>query len=259
MRRLMLTALLIAAAVAAATATAASSPATQPGLAGQLAVARVATAKYATDLGRAKADGYQIITRMIPSMGYHYLNPKVTSFDVRKPPILVYLNRGTSWQLGALEWVFPQLPAKAPFPGARYGSFGAACHYVDGTFVFADAQDKCAPASPQSGARFNFWHGPLFTLHVWLWYPNPAGIFSGTNPLVGSFADQSQALATSSSDDQSQAGPPSSGDDIGGTGVGPASEGAGVTPVGGPPSRSLPYQAGTGPNVGEPINPQLSR
>jgi hypothetical protein len=25
------------------------------------------------------------------------------------------------------------------------------------------------------------------TLHVWLWYPNPAGLYSGTNPYVRSF------------------------------------------------------------------------
>jgi hypothetical protein len=156
-------------------------------LATQLAAARIATAKYATNLGRAKADGYGIITRMIPSMGWHYMNPKVTGFDVRKPPILVYLRRGASWQLGALEWVFPKLPAKPPIQGARYGVFGAACHYVDGTFVFADAQSKCAQTSPQTGAKFNFWHPELVTMHIWLWYPNPSGLYSGTNPLVTPF------------------------------------------------------------------------
>jgi hypothetical protein len=61
-----------------------------------------------------------------------------------------------SWQLGALEWVFPKIPTREPVPGARYGTFGAACH----------------------------WHGPLVTLHIWLWYPNPSGLFSGTNPLA---------------------------------------------------------------------------
>ncbi len=156
-------------------------------LASRLALARLATAKYATNLGRAKADGYGIITRMIPSMGWHYMNPKVTGFDVRKPAILVYLRRGGLWQLGALEWVFPKMPAKAPIQGARYGVFGAACHYVDGTVVFADAESKCAQTSPETGAKFNFWHPPLVTLHIWLWYPNPSGLYSGTNPLVTPF------------------------------------------------------------------------
>jgi hypothetical protein len=50
-------------------------------LAKQLASARLATAKYATDLEQAKADG-------------------------------------DAWQLAALEWVFPEKPATRPLPGA---------------------------------------------------------------------------------------------------------------------------------------------
>ena len=95
-------------------------------LASQLATARLATARYATSLQAAKADGYQIITRMIPDMGWHFLNPAIQGFDVTRPPILVYERHGHSWQLGALEWVFPQTPATPPLPGATYGSFGAA-------------------------------------------------------------------------------------------------------------------------------------
>jgi hypothetical protein len=187
MRRLSITVLLLAAAATAASALASSSPATSPNLAAKLALARLATAKYVTNLDQAKADGYQIITQMIPNMGYHYLNPNVKGFDVRKPPILVYIRRGATWQLGALEWVFPKLPAKPPIQGARYGAFGAACHYVDGTFVPGDSQDACPTTSPQTGAKFNFWHGPLVTMHVWLWYPNPSGLYAGTNPLVTPF------------------------------------------------------------------------
>jgi hypothetical protein len=111
----------------------------------------------------------------------------VTGFDLKKPAILVYLRHGNTWQLGALEWVFPKKPAKAPVPGAQYGVFGAACHYVDGTFVPAQAQSDCATTSPTSGAKFNFWHPNLVTLHIWLWYPNPSGLFSGTNPLAQAY------------------------------------------------------------------------
>ncbi len=148
--------------------------------------ARLATAKYATSLSRARADGYRILTKMIPTMGYHFINPNVTSFHLRRPPILVYEHHGRSWQLGALEWVFTSMPATPPLPGAKYGVFGAACHYLDGTVVFADAQSKCAPKAT-SGARFNFWHPRLITLHMWIWYPNPAGLYSGINPMVSPF------------------------------------------------------------------------
>jgi hypothetical protein len=156
-------------------------------LAAQLAAGRLATARYATNLAAAKADGYQIITRMIPDMGWHFLNPAIQGFDIRKPPILVYERHRHRWQLAAFEWVFPTQPASPPLPGATYGSFGAACHYQDGTFTFARAQELCAKRSPQTGARFNFWHPDLVTLHVWLWYPNPAGLYSGTNPFIRPF------------------------------------------------------------------------
>jgi hypothetical protein len=153
----------------------------------QLARARAATARYVTDLAAAQADGYRIITPMMPDMGFHFLNPAIDGFDVAKPPILVYLQDGGAWQLGALEWVFPEKPATAPLEGATYGTFGAACHYDDGTFVLADDQASCAASSPDTGSAFVFWHPPLVTMHVWLWYPNPDGLFSGTNPLVTPF------------------------------------------------------------------------
>lgn len=156
-------------------------------LTADIASARLATAQYSTSLARAKAAGYQIITQMIPDMGYHFLNPHVQGFDVQKPPILVYERRGSTWQLGALEWVFTSKPAEPPLPGARYGSFPAACHYVDGTFVAESAQSMCPATSPQTGAAFNFWHPNLVTLHFWIWYPNPAGLYSSMNPLVSPF------------------------------------------------------------------------
>lgn len=156
-------------------------------LIGQLAHARLATAKYATNLGKAKADGYQIITPMIPNMGVHFLNPGITGFDVGKPPILVYEHRGDSWQLGALEWVFTEMPKTPPLENATFGSFPAACHYQDGTFVPEPDQTACPHKSPQTGAPFTFWHPDLITMHVWIWYPNPAGLYAGTNPLIAPF------------------------------------------------------------------------
>jgi hypothetical protein len=155
-----------------------------------MARARIATAKYATNLAKAKADGYGIITKMIPDMGYHFMNPKITGFDPAKPPILVYQKRGSLWTLGAVEWVFTSKPKTPPLPGAKYGAFGAGCHYKDGSYVPAESQDSCPKTAPGSGAAFNFWHPNLITFHVWLWYPNPSGLYSGTNPLVQPFNGQ---------------------------------------------------------------------
>ena len=151
----------------------------------QLAQMRVATAPYATDLEKAKADGYRIITPNMEDMGVHYLNPGIAEFDVKRPPILVYAPHDGTQQLVALEWVFPKKPKRPPLKGARYGSFPAACHYDDGTFTPAPFEDDCEPTS--NGSAFVFWHPKLVTLHVWIWYPNPAGLYNPTNPLVRPF------------------------------------------------------------------------
>jgi hypothetical protein len=158
-----------------------------PDVVAKLSQARVATAKYATDVERAKADGYMIISPMIPNMGYHFLNPKIEGFDVTKPPILVYVRKGEAWQLVAIEWAWPKRPATPPLKGARYGSFGAACHYKDGSFVEANAEAKCAKSHAKTGAEFTFWHPALVTLHMWIWYPNPNGVFGEFNPMLTPF------------------------------------------------------------------------
>jgi hypothetical protein len=157
-------------------------------LAPLVADARFATAKFATSLKRAKHAGYRVIvTQHIPDMGWHFMNPNITGFNVKKPPILVYVKRGHKWQLVAFEWVFTERPNPDPLPGAQYGSFPAACHYVDGTFVPEADQANCPPRSPISGAKFAFWHPDFVTLHLWLWYPNPDGIYAGMNPLIRPF------------------------------------------------------------------------
>jgi hypothetical protein len=156
-------------------------------LAGQLSAMRTATAKYATNLGAAKADGYQIITKMMPSMGFHFLNPAIKGFSAGKPQILVYEHLAGRWQLGALEWVFTKMPATTPLPNATFGQFPAACHYADGTFVPDGNAKTCPKTAPHTGAKFTFWHPLLITMHVWAWYPNPAGLFASTNPLIAPF------------------------------------------------------------------------
>lgn len=163
-----------------------SEPAFKPSttLMNQLAGARDATVKYVSDLRQAQADGYMIITQHLPGMGYHYLNPNVKDFDVNKPAILVYEKRANGFQLAALEWVWPTKPATPPLEGATYGSFAAACHYKDGTFIPKSAEADCAKTNPDGGSAFNFWHPDLVTMHVWLWHDNPAGLYHGTNPLI---------------------------------------------------------------------------
>jgi hypothetical protein len=156
-------------------------------LARQLVDAHAATARYAADPAVAVRDGYMIITPMMPGMGFHYLNPKIQGFDPAKPPILVYAETGPRQHLVALEWVFPETPATPPLEGATYGSFDAACHFKDGNFTVAAAEKDCPATHEKTGAAFTFWHPKLVTLHVWLWYHNPAGMYHPTNPLVEPF------------------------------------------------------------------------
>ena len=163
------------------------SPAAATSLADELAAARLATVKYATNLARAKADGYFIITKMMPNMGYHFLNPNISGFNVTKPQILVYEHSGSTWQLGALEWVFTSMPESVPLPNATFGSFPAACHYADGTFIPDQNSATCPKTAPQSNAKFTFWHPDLITMHVWIWYSNPAGLYCSTNPDIAPF------------------------------------------------------------------------
>lgn len=74
-----------------------------------------------------RVDGYMIITKMMPDMGFHFLNPHIAGFNVRKPQILVYEHTKAGWQLGALEWVFTTMPKNPPLADATFGSFPAAC------------------------------------------------------------------------------------------------------------------------------------
>jgi hypothetical protein len=165
----------------------ASTRSATPSLAADIAAARQATAKYAFNLAAAKAAGYMIITKMIPSMGYHFLNPAISGFNVRKPPILVYEHVAGKWQLGALEWVFTSMPKNPPLPNATFGFFPAACHYADGNFIPHANAATCPKRDPASHAKFTFWHPNLITMHVWIWYPNPDGLYASMNPLVAPF------------------------------------------------------------------------
>jgi hypothetical protein len=93
----------------------------------------------------------RMITQMI-HVGQHFLNPAIQGFDVTKPHILVYERLGAAGSRRP-EWVSPRRrhPRRCR---ARPGSFAAACHYQDGTFV-RPRPGLCAKRSPQTGARFN--------------------------------------------------------------------------------------------------------
>ena len=166
----------------------AMAPATADLPALQLAHARIATAKYAGDLNAAKKAGYEILTQQIAGMGYHFINPAVKGFDVRKPPILVYEQARCPLAARRARVGLPEEARDASAEGCdvRLVPRGMS---LQGRDVRARAErGHLCHDEPTSGSAFNFWHPALVTMHVWIWYPNPAGLYASMNPLVHSFS-----------------------------------------------------------------------
>ncbi len=159
--------------------------------AAQIAAIRAATAKY-QDIEKAKADGYIQVSQMMPNMGYHFRNPDLTSMDLDKPHLLLYVqNKDGSWQLVGVEYAYPKgkrpLAAQVPFKKAQWGVHEATCHFKDASEIPMKDKDTCPAKHPETGAELALWHPDLETLHIWAWYPNPRGVFSPMNPFLAPF------------------------------------------------------------------------
>lgn len=98
------------------------------------------------------------------TMGHHFFNVAYLSdggrIDPGEPELVLYEKRADgTWRLNAVEYIIParDLPGTAPAPEM----FGQ-------EFTFF----------PEVGAA------GVWGLHVWLWRPNPHGLFANLNPLV---------------------------------------------------------------------------
>ena len=152
-----------------------------------IAEVRRGTEKY-LDFEKAKADGYFQGSGNKADIGYHFINPAyLSTFDLQKPPILIYIKEGGSWKL--VGTVFVTLasagdPNKVlPFKGAEYLPHPAMCHFKDGSMVMMAHPDGCTRAN-NAGAELGVWHPNLDVVSVWAWYPNPKGVFAYTNPFL---------------------------------------------------------------------------
>ncbi|MCA1624637.1 MAG: hypothetical protein LC768_01130 [Acidobacteria bacterium] len=124
----------------------------------ELARARQATARY-HNINNAIADGYFDINVFFPNMGYHYLKRDIldAEFDPAKPELLVYADFGNGHpRLVALEYAVPLALSQNPPEG------------------FTGDDDHW-----HRNETFGLW-----TLHAWIWYPNPDGMFAAYNPRV---------------------------------------------------------------------------
>ncbi len=95
-------------------------------------------------------------------MGVHFLNMGLIgpTVDSLRPQVLLYEPHGDSLRLVAAEWFVPTQASRT-----RPQLFGR---------QFDGPMEGHHPLQP---AALHHWD-----LHVWLWKPNPAGMFSPTNP-----------------------------------------------------------------------------
>lgn len=132
-----------------------------------LAEVRSATARY-HDVENAEEDGYAEASPFVPGMGYHYVNGSLLDGDINPttPEALVYVDNPQhedKRRLVAVEYIIPD-----PDEDMTHSDLDNKFQGVDGeTWHYEDELDS-------------------WTLHAWIWYPNPEGIFHGTNPRVGS-------------------------------------------------------------------------
>jgi hypothetical protein len=138
----------------------------------QIAAMRRATARY-QDLAVAIADGYVQISPCVSvpgvgGMGIHYANPGLmqdAGMNPTQPEMLLYLPEADgSMKLVGIEYAI----AKPAWHGA--GNEGAP--------VFMGHTFDVLPGDPGAGRP------DLYTLHAWIWLPNPAGMFAPFNPRV---------------------------------------------------------------------------
>jgi hypothetical protein len=97
-------------------------------------------------------------------MGIHFLNMGLVGpvLDSLRPQVLLYEPHGDSLRLVAAEWFVPTEVSRT-----RPTLFGR---------PFDGPMEGHHPLMP---ALLHHWD-----LHVWLWKPNPAGMFSPTNPAL---------------------------------------------------------------------------
>ena len=146
---------------------------TDPAVLRDLARVRQASAKY-HDVNAALADGFIPTPHCVSSpdggMGIHYIHPPRLmdpAENILEPEILLYVETAEGMKLIGLEYFHgigaPDTPIPNPAPPAPV-LFGR---------PFDGPMDAHEPGQP-----------PHYDLHVWVWQPNPSGMFAMFNPNV---------------------------------------------------------------------------
>lgn len=152
---------------------------------------RQVTAKY-HDVKLALADGYTGVGTEIKGMGIHYLREvEVSSFDLEKPPMLVYEKDpskpggvnlvGVCYLLRSAEGPDGQ-PVDNPFPKPL-----AIWHKHEHVCVLSNPKNKLEHtiklSEEECKARGGHFHNE-WMIHAWIWKDSPLGVFSPSNPTV---------------------------------------------------------------------------
>jgi hypothetical protein len=180
-----------AASAAPAAAHFAAQPPKDVYLAKRIAEIREATAAY-HDPAAARAAGYVQFTGNVPLLGYRFVHPGIASVVYDRPAGLIYARQGERWHLAGVEYAITaeRRPDAQPFPGIGWSREPATCRYADWHELESPARDRC-PATHPEGAPLVSWYPARWVIRVWLWYPNPSGMFARLNPLLAPFDDHS--------------------------------------------------------------------
>jgi hypothetical protein len=136
--------------------------------------ARAATEQF-TDRKAAIAAGYRRAGRDLPSMGEHWINPRILmdgGFDPAKPAVLTYLPVDGRAVLTGVVYAVSLAPGESPplpfGPDAKWHEHNGA---IDDEALLPEHETT---ASAANGTRVAF-------LHAWLRIPAPYGLFSAEN------------------------------------------------------------------------------
>jgi hypothetical protein len=139
-----------------------------------LAITRDAAAPF-RDRSAAITAGYRRIGPDVPSMGEHWISPRLVvadSFDIAQPALLTYIHVDGKPTLTGVVFARPLAPGELP-PEI----FGPAAHWHEHNGTLDEEAllpDHHSAPSSATGTR-------LAILHAWLWSPNPAGMFGTDN------------------------------------------------------------------------------
>ncbi len=154
--------------------TAGTTTAADPEVNRLLEATRKAAAEF-HDRRNAIAAGYRRIGPDVPSMGAHWISPRLVvadSFDVRQPALLTYIEVAGRPVLTGVVYAVPLTAGQSP--PTVFGR-DAIWHEHNGTLdEEALLPDHHTAPSAAKGTR-------LSILHAWLWSPNPEGMFATDN------------------------------------------------------------------------------